>query len=65
MNNPIGTTNSFCGGNNENMLLILVLLLVLCPGYIGSFGCGNDSFIIILFLLILMPSLCNSCRNIC
>ncbi|WP_317368818.1 hypothetical protein [uncultured Tyzzerella sp.] len=59
MNNPIGTTCG-CGVNNENLLFILVLLIVLCPGFIGGFG--NDSFILILFLLILMP---NSFRNIC
>ena len=59
MNNSIGVTNSFCGCN-DNMLLILVLLMVLCPGFLG---CGNDSFIIILFLLMLMPNGLN--RNIC
>ena len=53
MNNPMGTTNSFLGG--DNILLIFVLLMVLAPGMMG--GCGNDSFMLILLLLVFMPSL--------
>ena len=57
MNNSI---NGACFNNNESMLLILVLLMVLCPGFLG--GCGNDSFILIIFLLMFMP---NMNRGIC
>lgn len=61
MNNSISATNSlFCGGN-DNMLLILVLLLVLAPNFIGCLG--NDPLLLIILLIVFLPNLC--CRNAC
>lgn len=59
MNNPIGTTNNFCGCNNDSLMLI-ILLLCIAPNFLGGFS--NDSFMIIILLLLFIP---NMNRGLC
>lgn len=63
MNNSVNATNSlFCGGN-DNMLLILVLLLILAPGFMCNLG--NDPLLLIVLAIIFLPSLGLCGRNVC